>query len=121
MRRSTKRMFAATTLTCEALLVFFATLAAYGLVPIEDRHVSYLIVGGVVILLCVLCAGMLRSRAGYALGWILQIVLVASGFVVPMMFVIGFAFAVIWFFALRIGGRVDREKIEVARRLAEKS
>jgi hypothetical protein len=119
VRRSTKRMFAATTLICEAMLVFFATLVAFALEPIDQRHTSYLIVGGVLMLLCVLCAGMLRSRAGYALGWVLQAVMIAGGFVVPMMFGIGVAFAVIWFFALRIGGRVDREKAEVARRLAE--
>ncbi|WP_432540998.1 DUF4233 domain-containing protein [Kineococcus sp. SYSU DK002] len=119
MKRSTKRLFAATTLACEALLVFFATLVAYGLVPMDQRQVSYLVVGGAVILLCVLTAGMLRSRAGYVVGWVVQLLLVASGFVVPMMFGIGFAFAVIWFFALRLGGRIDREKAEVARKLAE--
>lgn len=119
--RSTKRLFATTTLACEALLVFFATLVAYGIEPIPERHTSYLVAGGVLILLCLLTAGMLRSRVGYWVGWVLQLVLVASGVVVPIMFVIGVAFAVIWFFALRIGGRVDREKAEVARRLADRS
>ncbi|PRY17126.1 DUF4233 domain-containing protein [Kineococcus rhizosphaerae] len=118
-QRSTKRLFAATTLACEALLVFFATLVAYGIEPMAERHTSYLVAGGVLILLCLLAAGMLRSPAGYWFGWVLQLVIVASGFVVPIMFVIGVAFAVIWFFALRIGGRVDREKAEVARRLAD--
>lgn len=115
--RSTKRLFAAVTLACEAMLVFFATLVAYALA--DPRQTSYLVAGGVLILLCLLCAGMLRSRAGYGLGWILQVVMIAGGFVVPMMFGIGVAFAVIWFFSLRIGGRVDREKAEVARRLAD--
>jgi hypothetical protein len=110
-------MFAATTLICEAMLVFFATLVAYALA--DPRSTSYLVVGGVLMLLCVLCAGMLRSRAGYVLGWVLQVVMIAGGFVVPMMFGIGLAFALIWFFALRIGARVDREKAEVARRLAD--
>lgn len=119
MKRSTKRLFAATTLACEALLVFFATLVAYGLVPMEQRHVSYLVVGGSLILLCLLTAGLLRSPVGYVVGWVVQLLLIASGFVVPMMFGIGFAFAVIWFFALRLGGRIDREKAEVARKLAE--
>nr|WP_281372888.1 DUF4233 domain-containing protein [Kineococcus aurantiacus] len=114
-------MFAATTLTCEALLVFFATLVAYGLVPMQDRHAGYLAAGGALLLLCLVAAGTLRSRVGYALGWLVQVLLVAGGFVVPIMFVIGLGFAVIWFFALRIGGRVDREKAEVARRLAEGS
>jgi Protein of unknown function (DUF4233) len=117
--RNPKRMMAATTLISEALVVFFATLAAYGLA--ETRHASYLVVGGVLMLLCVLCAGMLRSRAGYAFGWFLQVVMVAGGFVVPMMFFIGAGFAVIWFFAVRLGNRIEREQAEVARRLAEDS
>jgi hypothetical protein len=116
--RSTKRLFAATTLACEALLVFFATLVASQLSSVGQT--TSLIAGGVLLLLCVLCAGALRSRAGYAFGWVLQVVMVAAGFVVPMMFGIGLGFAVIWFFALRIGARVDREKAEVARRLADR-
>jgi hypothetical protein len=117
--RNPKRMMAATVLVSEALVVFFATLAAYGLS--ETRPVSYLVAGGVLLLLCVACAGMLRSRAGYGLGWALQVVMVAGGFVVPMMFFIGAGFAVIWFFAIRLGNRIEREQAEVARRLAEDS
>lgn len=117
--RNPKRMMAATVLVCEALLVFFATLVAYGLVPLEDRQVSYLVVGGVLMLLCVAAAGMLRTPRGYAFGWVLQAVIVAGGFIVPMMFVIGAGFAVIWFFAIRFGNRIEREQAEVARRLAD--
>lgn len=115
--RNPKRMMAASTLIAEALLVFFASLTALAL----DRanQTAYLIAGGVVIVLCVLCAGMLRRSSGYRLGWILQAVIIASGFVVPMMFFIGAAFAVIWFFAIRIGNRIEREQAEVARRMAE--
>ncbi|ABS04959.1 putative membrane protein [Kineococcus radiotolerans] len=117
--RNPKRMMAATVLISEALVVFFATLTAYGLS--ETRHVSYLVVGGVLLLLCVLCAGMLRSRAGYAFGWVLQVVMIAGGFVVPMMFLVGAGFAVIWFFAVRLGNRIEREQAEIARRLADGS
>lgn len=115
--RNPKRMMAASTLVAEALLVFFATLTALAL----DRpnQTRYLVAGGVVALLCVLCAGMLRRSSGYRLGWVLQLVIIASGFVVPMMFFIGAAFAVIWFFAIRVGSRIEREQADVARRMAE--
>ena len=32
------------------------------------------------------------------------------GLVVPMMFVVGGIFVVLWFVALRLGGRIDRER-----------
>ncbi len=82
--RNPKRLMAATTLGSEALIVFFATLVAYGLVPMEQRSATYLVVGGVLVLLCLLAAGMLRRRGGYALGWVLQVVIIAGGFVVPV-------------------------------------
>ncbi|WP_432574259.1 DUF4233 domain-containing protein [Kineococcus sp. SYSU DK005] len=121
--RHPKRVLAASTLIAEALVVFFATLAATALH--REEQGSYLIAGGVLALLCVLCAGLLRSRAGYALGWGLQVVIVASGFVVPEAFrwtmvVIGLAFAGIWFGCLRVGTRVERERDQVARGLAQR-
>ncbi|MGI4894127.1 MAG: DUF4233 domain-containing protein [Janthinobacterium lividum] len=117
--RNPKRMMAASTLISEALLVFFATLTALALD--RERQTTYLVAGGIVFLLCVLCAGMLRRRSGYVVGWVLQLVIIASGFVVPMMFGIGVVFAIIWFFALRIGSRIEGEQAEVARRMADTS
>ena len=116
--RNPKRLMAATTLGSEALVVFFATLVAYGLVPMEQRSSTYLVVGGVLVLLCLLAAGMLRRRGGYALGWVLQVVIIAGGFVVPLMFVVGGVFAVIWICSIVIGNRIEREQAEVARRMA---
>ena len=115
--RNPKRVMAATVLISEALVVFFASLVASQLSAAGLR--TSLIAGGVLLLLCVLCAGMLRRRSGYALGWVLQLVIVAAGFWVPMMFAIGAVFAVIWFAAVRIGTRIEREQAEVARRLRE--
>ncbi|NAZ80823.1 DUF4233 domain-containing protein [Kineococcus sp. R8] len=113
--RSPKRTLAATTLVAEALVVFFATLVASRLSSVGLT--TSLVAGGVLLLLCLLCAGMLRRPAGYALGWVLQAVIVACGFWVPMMFGIGLVFAVIWWAAIHFGGKIEREQAEVARRL----
>ncbi|MFB9378270.1 DUF4233 domain-containing protein [Kineococcus gynurae] len=112
--RNPKRMMAATTLLAEAFVVFFATLVAARLSEVEQN--TALIAGGVLLLLCLLCAGMLRSPRGYAFGWVLQVLIVASGFVVPVMFAVGLGFAVIWFFAVRIGDRIERERAEFVAR-----
>ncbi|MEZ0164313.1 DUF4233 domain-containing protein [Kineococcus sp. LSe6-4] len=117
--RNPKRLMAATTLGSEALVVFFATLVAYGLVPMAQRSATYLVVGGALVLLCLLAAGMLRRRGGYALGWVLQVAIVAGGFVVPLMFAVGGVFAIIWVCAIVVGNRIEREQAEVARRMAQ--
>jgi hypothetical protein len=41
-------------------------------------------------------------------GSFLQFVVVALGFLVPLMFIVGGIFAVLWYFAVRNGSRVDR-------------
>ncbi|WP_369055741.1 DUF4233 domain-containing protein [Kineococcus terrestris] len=115
--RNPKRMLAATTLVAEAMIVFFATLVASALN--RDRQTEVLVAGGVLLLLCLLCTGVLRSRAGYALGWALQVAIVATGFVVPLMFAVGAVFALLWGFAVYWGDRIERERAEVARRTAE--
>jgi len=52
-------------------------------------------------------AGLLRRPWGYALGSALQVPVVAAGFVVPAMFLLGAVFAGLWFFALYLGRRVE--------------
>ena len=66
----------------------------------------------------VLACAVVARKAGPAIGWILQLVLIATGFVEPMMFVIGVLFALAWWYALRTGLRLDREN---ARRDAEQA
>ena len=47
-------------------------------------------------------------------GWAVQVVSVALGFVVPMMFVLGAVFGALWAAAYYLGARIDREKAERA-------
>jgi hypothetical protein len=44
------------------------------------------------------------------IGWVLQVLVIASGIIVPTMFFIGGLFALLWFFAVRNGQRVDRAR-----------
>ena len=112
--RSLKRSFAATVLVGEVLVVGFASLVAMNLTDVPGRTLA--VVAGGTALLCVVAAGMLRTRAGYLLGWVVQLLLVASGFWVPMMFAVGVVFVALWLMALRQGGRADAI---TARRLRE--
>lgn len=109
-QRSARRTFAATVLASEALVVVFAALVAYGLRLAEPGAIA-LVAGGLA-LSAVLAAGLLRSAAGYVLGTAVQVWLVATGLVVPAMYVLGGLFAVLWVVGLRLGARIDRERAE---------
>ena len=108
--RSARALFAATLLLSEAMVVLFAGLVVYGL---ELAPVPVLLGGGGALALWAVVAGMLvrRGTAGYVLGSMLQLALVATGLVVPMMFAVGGVFAVLWLICLRVGGQIDAERV----------
>jgi len=103
--RSPTRVLGASTLGFEALVVFFAGLVAKDLSSLSTGAALGM-TGGLAVA-CLLTAGLLRHPAGYAVGWVLQVAVVGLGFWVPVMFLLGGIFAVLWFFALRIGRQLE--------------
>lgn len=118
-RRSTKILFASTVLLLEAFVVLFATLAVFGLRRDEIPPAVILTSGIVLSIVLVLTCAVLTRRWGIGLGWVLQLVLIAGGFLEPVMFVVGLAFALTWLYGIRQGIRVDRENVERDRLQAE--
>ncbi|MEV7647536.1 DUF4233 domain-containing protein [Arthrobacter sp. NPDC089319] len=111
-RRSIKTMFASTVLLLEAFVAFFATLVVFGLYRDEVSPALILSLGIGLSIVLVLCCALLRRPAGYAIGWGLQVLLIATGIVEPVMFVVGLLFALSWWYAVRTGGRLDRENAQ---------
>ncbi|MFS0702070.1 DUF4233 domain-containing protein [Cellulomonas sp. 179-A 4D5 NHS] len=114
-KRPARQQFASTMLLLEAFLVLFATLVAYGLAnagsgPLPPSAVW--VAGGVLMLVLVVLSRMPGRPGGYVAGSVVQVVVLAMGFVVPMMFVVGGVFVVLWVVSLRLGGRIDRERAE---------
>lgn len=60
--------------------------------------------------LALVAAGLLRFRAGYVLGSVVQVAAVGLGFVVPAMFVLGLVFAAFWVAAIVLGRRIEEVK-----------
>jgi hypothetical protein len=108
-RRSTKVMFASTVLLLEAFVALFATLAVFGLRRGEFPPVLIFSVGITLSLVLVFTCAVLSKPWGVGLGWILQIVLILSGIVEPMMYLVGALFALAWWYGIRTGIRIDRE------------
>jgi hypothetical protein len=115
-RRSTKVMFASVVLSLEAFVAVFAGLALFGL---RNKDTGILVASlALAVVLIASCAFMGR-KWGPALGWILQLVLIAAGVLEPSMYVIGVLFAVSWWYGLRTGARIDRDNARRDREQAE--
>jgi hypothetical protein len=103
--RSVRRLFAMLVLLGEALVVGFATLVAKDLSGVPRG--TALLAGGLLALLCVLTAGLLRVRVGYSIGWAVQVLLLASAIWVPAMLFLGLVFGALWVTALIQGQKAD--------------
>ena len=69
-----------------------------------------LLVGLGLAVACFVLAGMLRGEWAYALGWVLQGLAIGLGFVIPLMFVLGAIFALLWGTAYFLGRKIERER-----------
>ncbi|MEU6402309.1 DUF4233 domain-containing protein [Streptomyces sp. NPDC046985] len=110
------------TLCSSTLLGEFFVIGFAGLVAMKDPHLSTAAVwtvSGVAMALCVLLCGMVTRPAGVALGWALQIALIASGAVLPTMYFLGAVFAGLWGASVHFGRKVDAAKARHAARAAE--
>ncbi|QCC78641.1 DUF4233 domain-containing protein [Nocardioides daphniae] len=74
-----------------------------------SRGVALLIGVGLAVL-CLLTAGMLRRPWAYHVGTAIQVASLALGFVIPLMFVLGIIFALLWGGAIALGRKIEREK-----------
>jgi len=103
------RRFAGIVVGSQTLVVFLGALVAWAIAKAQHNaaHTSYLVVGLVLAVLCVVAAGTLRRPWGVTLGWVVEIATVLAGFVLPMMFVVGVMFLALWVTALVQGRKMD--------------
>lgn len=111
-RQSVRESLASIVLGFELIVVFLASLVAFGL---KVLPAPVALGGGAVLCLAVVATlAALRYRWGIIAGWVLQGVIVATGILVPIMFIIGALFAGMWVYSMVAGGRIDREKAAAA-------
>ncbi|MEI5103332.1 DUF4233 domain-containing protein [Streptomyces sp. PmtG] len=105
------------TLCSSTLIGEFFVIGFAGLVAMKDPGLDVSTVWtvcGVAMALSVLLCGMVTRPGGVQLGWALQIGLIASGFVVPMMFFMGAMFAALWWASVHFGRKVEEAKARFA-------
>ncbi len=106
------RTLCSSTLIGEFFIIGFAALVA-----MKDEDLSTATVwtvSGIAMFLCLALCGVITRPGGIALGWALQIALIASGFVVPTMFFLGVVFAALWWASVHYGRQVDEAKARFA-------
>ncbi|MFI6427078.1 DUF4233 domain-containing protein [Promicromonospora sp. NPDC050880] len=119
-KKSALVQFTSTTLLLEVFLVLFATLAVWGLRDSDfgrgplriESSAAIWVLGGVLVLVLLVLSRAQGTPAGRAAGTVAQVPVLAMGLLVPMMFLVGGIFVVLWVYALRLGARVDRERAE---------
>ncbi|MEU3827094.1 DUF4233 domain-containing protein [Streptomyces sp. SID486] len=107
------------TLCASTLIGEFFVIGFAGLVAMKDPDLStstVWLVSGIAMLLCVLLCGMVTRPGGVALGWALQLALIASGVFVPTMYFMGAVFAALWWASVHFGRKVDEAKARFAAR-----
>ncbi len=107
---SARRSLCATVLSVEAITLGLTTPV---MITLADVPVgTALAIGLGLAVACLVIAGLLRAEWAYWLGHAVQVAAVGLGFVVPLMFVLGPIFALLWATAYGVGRKIERERAE---------
>ncbi len=105
---SARRSLCATVLSVEAITLGLTTPVMITLADVPKGTALWIGLGLAVG--CIVVAGLLRAEWAYWLGHAIQVAAIALGFVVPLMFVLGPIFAVLWGTAYGVGRKIELER-----------
>ena len=113
--RSVRQSLASIVLGFETIVVFLAALVIWGLAPTENGSLGpppwvALAAGGVLILGLIATIGLLRYPWAFTLGWVLQVLILATGLLNPAMYFVGVLFGGLWWYCMVVGARIDRDR-----------
>ena len=106
--RSVVSTLAAMLLATELLVVLLAALALLGLRDLPPAVA--LGGGGGLVVLIAIAAALSTRRIGIVLGWIVQVVLLATFAVSIPVGIVGVVFTAIWVYGMIVGRRIDRRE-----------
>jgi len=106
------KVLGAAVLAMEALVMGFALLLAQ-----KHQSAMALFAGGIIAVLFLFTAGLLKRRFGWILGSILQIAMIGYGIIVTPLFFLGVLFGALWIAAIVVGrkGEATRAALLKAR------
>jgi hypothetical protein len=115
--RTTKATLGSLVLVFESVVVFFATLVAFGLKVYPDPAVIWIVGLGLAVVLMISPA-ILGKPGSYYFGWALQLVVLSLGLWVPLMYILGIIFLGMWAWGMIAGATIDKARA-VAQRQRE--
>lgn len=106
--KSPRRMMCAAVLGLEAVVLGLTTPV---MISVESVATGPALAIGLGLCgVCLVLSGLLRRPWAYYAGWLVQLAAIALGVVIPLMFVLGGIFALLWGLADGLGRRIDRER-----------
>lgn len=106
--KSPRRGMCAAVLTLEAIVL---GLTSPVLIAIADvPAAASLTIGLGLCVVCIVLAGLLRRPWAYWAGWLVQAAAIALGVAIPLMYLLGAIFALLWGLADGLGRKIDRER-----------
>ena len=102
------RLLCSAVLSFEAVLMLLSILVLNGFSSLSVPWAAA--TGGGMAAACVIAAGMLGRLGGYGLGHVLQVAIIAIGFLALPILFLGLVFAALWVTAYMMGVRIDHER-----------
>lgn len=106
--RSPRRGMCAAVLALEAIVLGLTTPVMISIKDVSTAAALWIGLGLCVV--CIVLAGMLRRPWAYWVAWLVQAAAIALGVVIPLMYVLGGIFALLWGLADGLGRKIDRER-----------
>jgi hypothetical protein len=100
-------------LAFQSLVIFFATLVAFG-TKVADPALVFGVGGGFVLIM-ILMPAILGSKASYYFGWAVQVAVLLTGIWVPLMWFVGAIFICLWAWAMIAGSTIDKARRNLER------
>ena len=96
-----------------AVLVMEAFVMGFALLLAKDHATSTILIGAAIAILFLLTPGLLKKKAGWILGSVLQLLMIGYAVVGPSLVFIGLLFAGLWIAAIVVGrkGEAIRAKL----------
>ncbi|GAA3584816.1 hypothetical protein GCM10022198_05130 [Klugiella xanthotipulae] len=117
--RSVKRSLASIVLGFELVIVFLAGLLLFGLNAVEPRELG--LWGGVgMCLVMIIAMALLTYPIGFWIGWAVQCVIILTGILVPVMFIVGALFTALWVYCMITGDKIDARNRAAYQALADR-
>lgn len=106
----TQKALASIVLGFELIIVVLIGLTLFGLGILDPRWLGLVIGGGLAIVTLAGLGFMRLGRVGINIGWALHVLMIATGFLVPMAFAVGAIFTALWVFCMVKGSSMDRDR-----------